>query len=247
MSDRQVAVVTGGGRGIGAAIVRHLAKDGYQVVVIDRTEPEKELECAFVQADVTSWPEVQRAFSQIEETVGAVELLCNNAGVSSMQRVIDLSVEDWDHNFDVNAKGVFLCTKACLSAMMARRRGVIVNTASMAGLRGVPLLAHYAASKWAVIGFTKSVAIEAAAFGIRVNAVCPGYVKTSMQERELLWEAKLRQMTPQAVADEYVRMTPLGRIEEPEDVADVVSFLASPAARFMTGEAVAVTGGADLL
>lgn len=247
MSDRQVAVVTGGGRGIGAAIVRRLSADGYRVVVIDRVKPEESMVAEFMQADVTSEPEVRQVLSEIERTIGSVELLCNNAGVSSMQRVADLSVKEWDRNFNVNVKGVFLCTKAALASMIPRQRGVIVNTASMAGLRGVPLLAHYAASKWAVIGFTKSVAIEVAPFGIRVNAVCPGYVRTSMQERELVWEAELRQMTPEAVGEEYLRLTPMGRIEEPEEVADVVSFLASPAARFMTGEALAVTGGADLI
>lgn len=120
-------------------------------------------------------------------------------------------------------------------------------TASLAGMRGVPLLAHYAASKWAVIGWVKSVALELAPFGITCNCVCPGYVRTAMQEREPVWEAALRGMTPQAVAEEYVRNTPLGRLEEPEDVADAVVYLASPAARFLTGVALPTTGGADLL
>ena len=120
-------------------------------------------------------------------------------------------------------------------------------TASLAGMRGVPLLAHYAASKWAVIGWVKSVALELALFGITCNCVCPGYVRPAMQGREPVWEAALRGMTPQAVAEEYVRNTPLGRLEEPEDVAHAVVYLASPAARFLTGVALPTTGGADLL
>ena len=114
----------------------------------------------------------------------------------------------------------------------------------MAGKTGAPLLAHDAASKFAVVGFSQSLAKEVGGDGIRVNCVCPGYVRTSMQERELVWEAGLRNMTAAAVRAEYVSLTPLGRIEEPEDVADVVVFLASDRARFMTGEAVCVTGGA---
>jgi meso-butanediol dehydrogenase / (S,S)-butanediol dehydrogenase / diacetyl reductase len=107
----------------------------------------------------------------------------------------------------------------------------------------VPLLAHYAASKFAVVGFTQSLAREVAGHGIRVNCVCPGFVRTGMQERELVWEAGLRSMTPDTVRAEYVALTPLGRLEEPEDVADAVVFLAGDAARFITGEALNVTGG----
>ena len=111
---------------------------------------------------------------------------------------------------------------------------------------GAPLLAHYCASKFAVIGFTQSLAKEVAADGIRVNCVCPGYVRTSMQEREIGWEAKLRGMTPEAVLAEYVALTPLGRLEEPEDVAGAVLFLASDLSRFITGEALNVSGGAHM-
>jgi NAD(P)-dependent dehydrogenase (short-subunit alcohol dehydrogenase family) len=116
----------------------------------------------------------------------------------------------------------------------------------MAGKRGVGLLAHYAASKWACIGFTKSAAIELGPYGIRVNCVCPGYVATSMQQRELEWEAKLRGMSVDDVRAEYIQQTPLGRMEEPEDVAKAVLYLCSPAAEFLTGVALDVTGGANL-
>jgi meso-butanediol dehydrogenase/(S,S)-butanediol dehydrogenase/diacetyl reductase len=128
----------------------------------------------------------------------------------------------------------------------AGRPGVIVNTASMAGKIGAPFLAHYAASKFAVVGFTQGLAREVGGDGIRVNAVCPGFVRTGMQDRELVWEGSLRGMTPEDVQKEMVTLTPLGRIEEPEDVADVVAFLASDEARFMTGQAVNVTGGARM-
>ena len=161
-----------------------------------------------------------------------------------MNRVVDLGEAEWDHNMAVNAKGVFLTNQAAVRYWLAHRvRGVIVNTASLAGKQGVPLLAHYAASKFAVVGFTQSLAREVAEHGIRVNCVCPGFVRTGMQEREVEWEAKLRAMTPDAVRAEYIASTPLGRLEEPQDVADTVVFLASDAARFVTGEALNVTGG----
>jgi NAD(P)-dependent dehydrogenase (short-subunit alcohol dehydrogenase family) len=120
---------------------------------------------------------------------------------------------------------------------------VIVNTASLAGKVGAPLLAHYSASKFAVIGFTQALAREVAAAGIRVNCVCPGFVRTGMQAREIAWEAALTDRTAERVADSYIAQTPLGRLELPEDVAGVVVFLASDLARFMTGQAVNVDGG----
>ena len=122
-------------------------------------------------------------------------------------------------------------------------KGCIVNTASLAAKTGVPLLAHYAASKFAVVGFTQSLAKEVAARGIRVNAVCPGFVRSGMQDREIRWEAQLRGIEPEAVRREYVSLTPLGRIEEPEDVAEAVVFLCSDRARMITGQALLVNAG----
>ncbi len=121
--------------------------------------------------------------------------------------------------------------------------GCIVNTASLAAKVGAPLLAHYSASKFAVLGWTQALARELAPKGIRVNAVCPGFVKTGMQAREIEWESRLRNVSAQRVVDDYVAQTPLGRLEQPEDVADVVLFLCSDQARFMTGQGVNVTGG----
>jgi NAD(P)-dependent dehydrogenase (short-subunit alcohol dehydrogenase family) len=249
MTDQPVAIVTGASQGIGAAIACRLAQDGHQVVAFDIDEPGNRPGhlAGFHRVDVTAAAEVRTAIAAVERDTGPVQVLCNNAGVSTMRPVAELTEAEWDANFAVNVKGVFLCTQAVLEHMLPRRAGTIINTASMAGLRGVPLLAHYAASKWAVIGFTKSVAIEVAPHGVRVNAVCPGYVRTAMQERELVWEAQLRAMTPADVLAEYIRMTPLGRIEDPADVADTVAFLASDASRFLTGVALPVTGGADLL
>jgi NAD(P)-dependent dehydrogenase (short-subunit alcohol dehydrogenase family) len=145
---------------------------------------------------------------------------------------------------NVNAKGPFLCGQVAAKLMIPRGGGVIVNVASLAGKRGgVPYLAHYVASKFAVVGLTQAMAYELAPHRIRVNCVCPGYVQTSMQSREIDWEAKLRGMTPEQVVASYIADTPLGRLETPQDVAKAVRFLASDDAGFITGEALAVHGG----
>jgi NAD(P)-dependent dehydrogenase (short-subunit alcohol dehydrogenase family) len=246
------ALVTGGAAGIGAAIVRALAGAGARVCVTDLDGGAAKMLAEAVgggaigeRLDVTDAAETDRVFDAAIAAFGGLDIVCANAGISTMNRVTELTEKEWDANMAVNAKGVFLTNRAAVRRWRAARTpGVIVNTASMAGKTGAPLLAHYAASKFAVVGFTQSLAKEVGADGIRANCVCPGYVRTAMQERELAWEGALRGMTPEAVRAEYVSLTPLGRIEEPEDVADVVLFLASDLSRFMTGEAVCVTGGA---
>lgn len=255
--EGKVAVVTGSASGIGRSIANHYASEGATVVVADLNEeaakvaaaelPKTAQEHIAVQVDVTSKESCQALYRTVHDTFGRIDIAGHNAGVSTMNRIVDLTEQEWDFNMNVNAKGVFLCTQAVLPYMMEQRHGRIINTASMAGKRGTPLLAHYAASKWAVIGFTKSTALEAAEYGITANCVCPGYVKTSMQEREIAWEGKLRGMDPQDVYDEYIRMTPLKRIQTADDVARIYVFLASHLADFVTGEAVDVTGGADLV
>jgi NAD(P)-dependent dehydrogenase (short-subunit alcohol dehydrogenase family) len=250
--EGQTALVTGGGTGIGRAISRSLADAGARVAVSDidlaaADRVAQELNGAIaLRLDVTAAESARAAVAATEAHLGPLDILINNAGVSTMNRIENLSEEEWDFNFDVNAKGVFLVTQAALPGMIARRAGCIVNTASMAGKRPAPLLAHYAASKWACVGFTVSAAVELGPYGIRVNCVCPGYVETSMQERELAWEAQLRGVTPEEVAAGYVRLTPLGRMETPEDVALVVRWLCSPAAAFVTGAAIDITGGSHL-
>ena len=245
------AIVTGGARGIGAAICRALQAEGVRVAVAD-------LDHAAAQdlagelghgtqgfaIDVRKRSSVAACFSAVEAAFGGYDILCANAGVSTMQHAVDLTDEEWDFNFDVNARGIFLTNQIAVRHFLsAGTKGVIVNTASLAAKMGVPLLAHYAASKFACLGFTQSLAREMAPHGIRVNCVCPGLVRTAMQAREIAWEAKLRGMTQEAVHAEYIAITPLGRLEEPDDVAKTVVFLASDLAGFVTGEALNVTGG----
>lgn len=258
----KVAAVTGAGRGIGRAIALAFADAGARVAVTDLNLDWAQAVADEIAADggaaiarkldVTQQTECQTAVQAIVEQWGKLDVWCNNAGVSTMNRFIDLTEEDWDFNMNVNAKGAFLCSQAVVRQMLEQSpddgrgiRGKIVNIASMAGKRGnAPFLAHYVASKFAVVGLTQAMAGELAPHGILVNAVCPGYVRTSMQEREVGWEAELRGVEPEEVQQLYVDDTPLERLETPEDVAGVVVFLASPAADFITGEAINVNGGA---
>lgn len=251
---QSVTVVTGAASGIGAAIARALVDQGALTWLTDRDADGLDRLASELSTtgrapaglrtlDVTSEEAVEERVREIQHEAGPIDVLVNNAGVSTMAPFVALTTQEWDMNLGVNAKGVFLVTRAVLPGMLERGSGVIVNVASAAAKRGVPYLAHYAASKHAVLGLTKSVALEAAGRGVRVNAVCPGFVATPMQDREVIWEGRLRGLPPEEVRREYVAMTPLGRLCEPDDVADVVLFLASSASRFMTGQALNVTGG----
>jgi NAD(P)-dependent dehydrogenase (short-subunit alcohol dehydrogenase family) len=244
------AFVTGGAHGIGRAIAHALARSGVRVAIADldaetadRTATEIGAETVAVEIDVRERASVERAFNEALKHLGGCDICIANAGVSTMQRALDLTDADWDFNFAVNARGIFLTNQIAARHFVAEGAGCIVNTASLAAKVGAPLLAHYSASKFAVLGWTQALARELAPKGVRVNAVCPGFVKTGMQAREIAWEARLRNISAQQVVDEYVAQTPLGRLEEPEDVADVVVFLCSDKARFMTGQAINVTGG----
>ncbi|QJP17233.1 SDR family oxidoreductase [Starkeya sp. ORNL1] len=244
------AFVTGGAAGIGRAIAEALARQGVKVAVGDinldaarRTAIELGGGAIAVEVDVRHRESVENAFAQVLAGLGDCDLLIANAGVSTMTPALELTDEEWDFNFAVNTRGVFLTNQVAARHFAASGKGCIVNTASLAAKVGAPFLAHYAASKFAVLGWTQSLARELAAKGIRVNAVCPGFVATSMQSREVQWEASLRGIEPEQVIADYVAQTPLGRLEQPEDVADVVVFLCSDQARFMTGQGINVTGG----
>lgn len=246
----QVVLVTGGGTGIGEAICQKLSTEGWRVAVtdIDRSAAERVASAiggVGLSLDVTDPASIAAAADAAETSLGPIDAWVSNAGVSSMARFVDITEAEWDLNVDVNAKGPFLCGQEAARRFIARGvAGIIVNTASMAGKRGAaPFLAHYVASKFAVVGLTQAMAAELAPHGIRVNCVCPGYVATGMQDRELRWEAELRGLTTKEVHGLYIADTPLRRIETPQDVAGVVAFLVGPDAAFITGEAIAVNGG----
>ena len=247
-------VVTGGAVGIGAAIVKAFSAEGGRVAVTDLdAEAARALArqvgsgaCSW-RLDVTDRVETERVFRAAVAAFGGIDIVVANAGTSTMRAVVDLSEEEWDRNLDVNAKGVFLTNQAASRYFLARGEGGrIINIASMAGKIGAPYLAHYSASKFAVIGFTQALARELGPHGITVNAVCPGFVRTSMQEREVAWEAELRRLTLADVLEAYLAEVPLGRLETPEDVAKAVLFLASDDAAYITGESLNVTGGARM-
>lgn len=250
--DKHV-LVTGAATGIGAAIARRFWAHGARVSITDRDGGAAQALAERLPGtrsdalDVTEEASTARAFDAARGAFGGVDIVIANAGVSSMHPVVELTVEDWDFNMSVNAKGVFLTNRAAIRQFLeTNTKGVIVNMASMAAKIGAPYLAHYSASKFAVVGFTQALAREVAEHGIRVNAVCPGYVVTGMQERELAWEAELRGVTVEDVRRMYIDDVPLGRLETPEDVAKVVHFLASDEAAYMTGQAINVTGGARM-
>lgn len=244
-------VITGAATGIGAATARAFARAGHRVALTDldreavaRTASTIEGAASF-HLDVRSRSSIEEACHGAVEQLGPLEVWVSCAGVSSMGRFVDLTDEEIDLNFDVNSRGALICGQVAARQFIAQGPGgCIVNIASMAGKRGgVPYLAHYVASKFAVVGLTQAMACELAPHDIRVNAVCPGYVRTGMQDREIVWEAQLKGVSNEEVVAFYYADTPLRRLQTPEDVAEVAVFLASDAASSITGESVAVNGG----
>jgi len=253
----RIVGVTGAAMGIGKCIVETLAAEGAIVAVIDINNKLAEQtakrindnggKAEFWKLDVTDRIEIKKIINDIYHKYGRIDIWVNSAGVSTMVPFMELSEHDWDFLHDVNGSGVFFCSQAVARHMIhSRNGGKIINIASMAGKRGgnAPYLAHYVYTKSGVIGLTQVMAKELAPYKITVNSVCPGYVATPMQERELVWEGKLRNMSPEEVKQSYIDDTPLGRLEYPEDIAKAVLFLASDDANFITGEAMNVNGGA---
>jgi NAD(P)-dependent dehydrogenase (short-subunit alcohol dehydrogenase family) len=250
----KVIGITGGGSGIGRACALAYAAEGAIVAVTDigdragavaRLIVERGGRAGAFTLDVTDRVSIPGVVDAIVVQLGRIDIWHNNAGVSTMGRFLELTERDWDFNMDINAKGVFNCSQVVARHMIGAGGGKIINTASMAGKKGdVAFLPHYVASKFAVVGLTQAMAAELAPSGITVNAICPGYVVTPMQDNEAGWEAELRGITPDQVRQLYVDDTPLGRLETAEDVARIAVFLASPDSDFVTGASIDVNGGA---
>lgn len=252
--DGRAAVVTGGGRGIGAAIARELAGAGASVLVAARTESEVERVASEMRAsgarafgavaDVTDPAAVAKLKEVALERLGRVDILVNNAGAAHSAPVERIALDDWQRLLAVNATSTFLCTQAFLPGMLERRWGRVVNVASIAGLSGGRYIAAYSAAKHAVIGFTRSVAAEVAQFGVTVNAVCPGYVDTPMTQESIrrIME-KTGRSREQALAA-ILETTPQRRLITPEEVAAAVLALCLDSARGINGHALVIDGGA---
>jgi 3-oxoacyl-[acyl-carrier protein] reductase len=239
----KVALVTGGGQGIGRVLTLALAQAGADVAVADLDFPAAEAVVAEVQSvgrraiavavDVTARPAVEAMVAATVEALGALHILINNAGIFAIVPVSRISEEEWDRTMAVNLKGVFLCSQAVLPPMRRSGGGRIINMASVSGLVGAVGFSHYAASKAGVIGFTKALAREVAPMGITVNAIAPGIIDNETT----------RHTFPSSALQAYTAQVPLHRLGSPEDLAGLVIFLASEASAYITGQVYAVDGG----
>lgn len=236
----KVAIVTGGGAGIGRAIAVDLAAHGADVMIVDRREADAMVDeirklgrrAAFAQADVSSFADASRAVAAAVEQLGRVDILVNNAGINKDGVVWKMTEEQWDAVIDVNLKGCFNFIRAVAPVFKDQGSGKIVNITSINGMRGKFGQANYAASKAGIIGLTKTAARELGKFNVNVNAVAPGMIETEMMR-----------VLPQEVKDKAVAETVLERIGQPDDIAHAVTFLCSDCARHITGEVIKVDGG----
>lgn len=244
----QTVVVTGGKSGIGAGIAELFLKSGATVISADIAYPEEykvdHPQLIETRLDISSSEDIDRWFEVVKQNAGTPDIVVNCAGISTMDYVIDSKLEDWNKVFAINSTGVYWISKLFAGAMVADgKSGRIIQIASQAGKNGYRAMGGYCASKHAVLGLTKVMAVELAKHNVLVNAVCPGIVETPMKHRERVEGGVIRGMTAQEIYEEDCSQIPLGRTAEVEDVANVVLFLASPLSSYMTGQAINVTGG----
>jgi 3-oxoacyl-[acyl-carrier protein] reductase len=245
MSDTErVVIITGGSRGIGRAIALRFAGEKPKLVLLhydpDDAAAKETLERLADQGvqgeahriDVSNRGDVDRLFRDVLARFGRVDVLINNAGITKDGLLMRMSEDDWDLVLKVNLKGVFICSQAVIRSMIKERSGCIVNITSVAGQMGNASQTNYAAAKAGIMGFTKSLAREVGSRGITVNAVAPGYINTEMTA-----------VLPDKLKEAFLQQIPLGRVGEPEDVAEVVHWLCSHGARYVTGQVIHVNGG----
>jgi NAD(P)-dependent dehydrogenase (short-subunit alcohol dehydrogenase family) len=246
----EVAIVTGGAVGIGFAIAQRLARAGYDIAIADidaggaehaaREIRQQGRHSVAIQCDVGSREAAFKMVDAAARALGDVDLLVNNAGIARLGPLLDFPEADWRELFRVNVDGVFFCCQAVLPRMIARKQGNIVSIASWNGKLGAPNFGAYSATKAAVVVFTQALAREVASHSIRVNAVCPGIVAGTPMRKEVERQGQAFGLPP---SSERAKVVPLGRLATPEDIANIVAFIASSEAAYMTGQAINVTGG----
>lgn len=243
-------LVTGAGTGIGEAISRQFHAEGYRVTLLGRRlEPLAALAASLgersqtVTGDVTDRATVASAFATARERFGNIEILVNSAGMAPTAPFHRLDFSDWQRTMDVNVNGVFHCTQIALEAMLSAGWGRIINIASVASLRGFPYVSGYCASKHAVLGLTRAVALEVATQGVTVNAICPGYVDTDIVRAAIAEIVSKTGRTEDEAMEHFTQSNPQGRLIKASEVASAVSWLCSDGAASVTGQAVAIDGG----
>ena len=250
MLNGKVALITGGGRGIGRAIALAFAREGARIVVAARTAAQVEQVAAeigngaiAVVCDVSNSESVTQMFAQTSEQLGDVDILVNNAGIAESSTIVTTTDDFWARHLAINLSGTFYCTRAALPAMLEKTWGRVINIASIAGKVGAPYIAAYAASKHGVMGLTRSVALEVAAAGVTVNAICPGYVDTEMVTRGIERITTRTGRSADEALEALKKMSPQNRLATAEEVAAVALLLASDEGRGINGQGINVDGG----
>jgi NAD(P)-dependent dehydrogenase (short-subunit alcohol dehydrogenase family) len=248
MAKRKHVVVTGGGRGIGAATARKFKEMGYRVTLMARTRHEiealadelsDEVKTYAVRVDVGDPASVEAAFV----AAGPVDVLVNNAGTVRSSPVTRTDVRVWEEHLKVNLTGAFLCALKVLPGMISRERGRIINVASICGFKGYPYLTAYSASKAGLVGFTKALAVEVGGKGVTVNAVCPGIVDSPMMAANIELVSEKTDRTPESLMELFKAASPQNRVISPEEIAEAIAFFATDGARGINGHAMVVDGG----
>lgn len=249
----KTALITGGGRGIGRAIALAFAREGLRVAVAARTAEQVEQVAHEIGngaialvCDVSDPGSVTRMFSEMREQLGDADILVNNAGIAESATLVNTTDDLWHRHLAINLSGTFYCTRAALPAMLKKGWGRVINIASIAGKTGAPYIAAYSASKHGVLGLTRSVALEVAATGITVNAICPGYVDTDMVSRGIEQITTKTGRTAEEALDSLKKMSPQNRLVTAEEVAAVALLLAADEGRGINGQGINIDGGSVL-
>jgi meso-butanediol dehydrogenase / (S,S)-butanediol dehydrogenase / diacetyl reductase len=255
MSDvlsNKVALITGGGSGLGAAVAKRFSSNGAAVVITGRRENRLEKVAAetgaiVVSGDVTDKNHLSQAVETAVNTFGGLDIVIANAGIISETKVGSVDTNDWQEMINTNLTGVMLTAQAALPALIERGGGAIVNISSVAGLMGVADSAAYCTSKSALLGLTRSLAVDYGSYGIRVNTLCPGWFYSEMSDMEMAELARIKKITIKKAVDRVTQYLPLKRMADPDEIASCVEFLASDMASFITGTILTADGGGSIV